>query len=127
MLFGQKRIYPKNNSGRECGWPYLIGQHPLSPVFGQKRPGTPGNSYFAQLPPVFGHFMFRFWSSYVSFRWATRLLEPINIGHKNRTGVIFGTTVRHKRHGAEDSSGQEYRMDGWLHEVVGGLRPTWSL
>ena len=27
-------------------------------VFGQKRPGTPGNSYFAQLPPVFGHFMF---------------------------------------------------------------------
>ena len=36
-------------------------------------------------------------------------------------------TVRNKRHGAEDSSGQEYRMDGWLHEVVGGLRPTWSL
>ena len=40
-----------------CCWPYLIGQHPLSPVFGQKRPGSPGNSYFAQLPPVFGHFM----------------------------------------------------------------------
>ena len=58
MLFGQKRMYPENNSGRECCWPYLIGQHPLSPVFGQKRPGTPGNSYFAQLPPVFGHFMF---------------------------------------------------------------------
>ena len=58
MLFGQKRMYPKNNSGRECCWPYLIGQHPLSPVFGQKRPGTSGNSYFAQLPPVFGHFMF---------------------------------------------------------------------
>ena len=36
----------------------LIGRYPLSPVFGQKRPGTPGNSYFAQLPPVFGHFMF---------------------------------------------------------------------
>ena len=58
MLLGQKRMYPENNSGRECCWPYLIGQHPLSPVFGQKRPGTPGNSYFAQLPPVFGHFMF---------------------------------------------------------------------
>ena len=58
VLFGQKRMYPKNHSGRECCWPYLIGQHPLSPVFGQKRPGTPGNSYFAQLPPVFGHFMF---------------------------------------------------------------------
>ena len=57
-FFGQKRMYPENNSGRECCWPYLIGQHPLSPVFGQKRPGTPGNSYFAQLPPVFGHFMF---------------------------------------------------------------------
>ena len=58
VLFSQKRMYPKNHSGRECCWPYLIGQHPLSPVFGQKRPGTPGNSYFAQLPPVFGHFMF---------------------------------------------------------------------
>ena len=51
-------MYPKNNSGREYCWPYLIGQHPLSPVFGQKRPDTPGNSFFAQLPPVFGHFMF---------------------------------------------------------------------
>ena len=58
MLFGQKRMYPENNSGREFCWPYLIGQHPLSPVFGQKRPGTPGNSYFAQLPPVFGHSLF---------------------------------------------------------------------
>ena len=56
--FWPKTDVPENNSGRECCWPYLIGQHPLSPVFGQKRPGTPGNSYFAQLPPVFGHFMF---------------------------------------------------------------------
>ena len=57
VLFGQKRMYPENNSGRECCWPHLIGQHPLSPVFGQKRPGTSGNSYFAQLLPVFDHFM----------------------------------------------------------------------
>ena len=85
VLFGQKRMYPKNKSGRECCWPYLIGQHPLSPVFGQKRPGTPGNSYFAQLPPVFGHLMFRFWPFYVAFRWATQLLEPINMDHKTRT------------------------------------------
>ena len=67
VLFGQKRMYSENNSGRECCWPYLIGQHPLSPAIGQKRPGTPGNSYFAQLPPVFGHFMFRFWPFYVPF------------------------------------------------------------
>ena len=61
VLFWPKTDVPENNSGRECCcWPYLIGQHPLSPVFGQKRPGTPGNSYFAQLPPVFGHFLFRF-------------------------------------------------------------------
>ena len=53
-----KTDVPENNSGRECCWPYLIGQHPLSPVSGQKRPGTLGNSYVAQLPPVFGHFMF---------------------------------------------------------------------
>ena len=58
MLFWPKTDVPENNSDRECRWPYLIGQRPLSPVFGQKRPGTPGNSYFAQLPPVFGHFMF---------------------------------------------------------------------
>ena len=58
MLYWPKTVVSENNSGRECCWPYLIGQHPLSPVFGQKRPGTPGNSYFAQLPPVFGHFMF---------------------------------------------------------------------
>ena len=58
VLFGQKRMYPENKSGRECCWPSLIGQHPLSPVFGQKRPGTPGNSSFAQLPSVFDHFMF---------------------------------------------------------------------
>ena len=58
VLFWPKTDVPENTSGRECCWPYLIGQHPLSPVFGQKRRGTPGNSYFAQLPPVFGHFMF---------------------------------------------------------------------
>ena len=62
--FWPKTGVPGNNSGREFCWPYLIGQPPLSPVLGQKRPGTPGNSYFAQLPPVlailfsvFGHFM----------------------------------------------------------------------
>ena len=58
VLFWPKTDVPENNSGRESCWPYLIGQPPLSPAFGQKRPGTPGNSYFAQLPPVFGHFMF---------------------------------------------------------------------
>ena len=80
VLFWPKTDVPENNSGRECCWPYLIGQHPLSPVFGQKQPGTPGNSYFAQLSPVFGHFLFRFWPYYVPFRWATRLLEQINMG-----------------------------------------------
>ena len=78
MLFVQKRMYPENNSGRECCWSYLIGQHPLSPVFSQKRPGTPGNSCFAQLPPVFGLFMFlssgllECWNRST---WATRAIE----------------------------------------------------
>ena len=57
VLFWPKTDVPENNSGREGCWPYLIGQNPLSPVFGQKRPGTLGNSYFAQLTPVSGHFM----------------------------------------------------------------------
>ena len=60
-----------------CCWPYLIGQHPLSPVFGQKRPGTPSNSYFAQLPPVFSHFMS------LSGGLLDRVLEQINMGHNN--------------------------------------------
>ena len=72
MLLRPKTGVPENNSDKECFWPYLIGQHPISPVFGQKRPGAPGNTYFAQLPLVFGHFMFRFWSLYVPFRWTTR-------------------------------------------------------
>ena len=80
VLFWPKTDVPESNSGRECCWPYLIGPHRLSPVFGQKRPGTPGKSYFAQLPPVFGHFLFRFWSFYVPFRWATRLLRTYQHG-----------------------------------------------
>ena len=67
MPFGQKRMYPKNQSGRECCWPYLIGQHLLTPVFGQKRAGTPGNSYSAQLPPAFGHFFVPFLADLCSF------------------------------------------------------------
>ena len=95
MLFWPKTDVPENNSGRECCWPYLIGQHPLSPVFGQKRPGTPGNSYFAQLPPVFGHFFIRFWPYYVLFRWATRLLEQINMGQNFAQVTWRLTTFSH--------------------------------
>ena len=59
ILFWPKTDVPENkNSGKKCCWSYLIGQHTLSPVFGQKRPGAPDYSYFAQLAPVFGHFMF---------------------------------------------------------------------
>ena len=69
VLFWPKTDVPENNSGRECCWPYLIGQPPLSPVF--------------------GHFMFRFWPFYVPFRRATRLLEQINMGHKNNQEQNF--------------------------------------
>ena len=92
VLFWPKTDVPENNSGRECCWPYLIGQHLLSPVFGQKRPGTPGNSYFAQLPPVFGHFSFRFWPYYVPFRWVIRLLEQINMD-QNFAQVAWRSTI----------------------------------
>ena len=67
VLSRPKTGVPENNSGRECCWPYLIGQLPLSPVFVQNRPGAPDYSYFTQLPPVFGHYMFRFWPFYVPF------------------------------------------------------------
>ena len=72
MLFWPKTDVPESNSRRECYWPYLIGQHPLSPVFGQKRPGASNYSYFAQLPPVFRHSVFRVWTYYVPFRSTTR-------------------------------------------------------
>ena len=64
----------KYKSGRKRSWPYLIGQHPSSPVFGQKRPGAPIPFYFAQLPPVVGHILFPF----------GRLLEQTSLDHKNR-------------------------------------------
>ena len=35
---------------------------------------------------------------------------------------MFGTTVRNKRHGAEDGSGQD-----WVGGYTRWLRPTWSL
>ena len=35
MIVWPKSGVPENKSGRECYWPYLIGQHPLSSVFGQ--------------------------------------------------------------------------------------------
>ena len=37
-FFGQKRVYLKTIAAESR---YLIDQHPLSPVFGQKRPGAP--------------------------------------------------------------------------------------
>ena len=58
VVLWPKTNVPENKSGRECCWAYLIGQHPLSLVFGQQPSSAPGYSYFAQLPPVFGHFMF---------------------------------------------------------------------
>ena len=57
MLFWPKTGAPENNSDRECCWQHVIGQHPLSLVFVQKRPGAPGSSYFAWLPSVLGHFI----------------------------------------------------------------------
>ena len=79
VLFWPKTDVPENNSGREYCWPYLIGQPPLSPVLGQKRPAIPGNSYFAQLPPVFGHFMFLSGGLPDCSKrsiWATRTIKP---------------------------------------------------
>ena len=34
MMFWPKTDVPENKSGREYCWPFLIGQHPLSLVFG---------------------------------------------------------------------------------------------
>ena len=58
-FFGQKRVYLKTIAAETVmgHTRYLIGQHPLSLVFDQKRPGTSDYSYFAQFLPIFGHFM----------------------------------------------------------------------
>ena len=63
VLFGQKRMYPENNSGRECCWPYLTGQHPLSPVLAKSDRVLPViatllsfHPFLAILCSVFGHF-----------------------------------------------------------------------
>ena len=86
VLFGQKRMYPENNCGRECCWPYLIGRHPLSPVFGHKRLGIlPVIATLLSFHPVlaifcsvFGHFMFLS-GGLLDYSnrstWATRILS----------------------------------------------------
>ena len=56
---GQKRVYLKTIAAESVvGDICLAKTHLITPVFGQKRMGAPDYSYFAQLPPVFGHFMF---------------------------------------------------------------------
>ena len=73
MPFWPKPGVPKNKESRECSWSYLIGQYPFSPVFGQKRPGAPLLSTFAQLLPDLSHNMFPF----------DGLLKQTNTNHKN--------------------------------------------
>ena len=66
MHFWPKTGVPEKNSDRKCLWPYLIDQHLLSPVLGQKQPGVPNYSdtlfsfqpFLAIMCSVFGHFMF---------------------------------------------------------------------
>ena len=41
------------------------------------------------------------------------LQEDLRNDRYNGAGDLFGTTVQNKRHGVEDSSGQEYRMGGY--------------
>ena len=41
VLFWPKTDVPEYSSDREGCLPNLIGQHPFSPVFGQKRPVAP--------------------------------------------------------------------------------------
>ena len=42
------------------------------------------------------------------------LQEDSRNDRKNGAGDIFGTTVRNKRHGVEDSLGQEYHVGGYM-------------
>ena len=42
------------------------------------------------------------------------LQEDSRNDRENGAGDIFGTAVRNKRHGVEDSSGQEYHMGGYM-------------
>ena len=72
VLFWPQTGVPKNYSGRECCWPYLIGQHPLSCIFCQTQRGAPYYWYFDQLPPVLGNCVFP----------SGELLEQTNTDHK---------------------------------------------
>ena len=65
VLFWPKTDVPKNNSGRECCCPYLVGQPPLSPIFAKSDQVLPVivtllsfHPFLAILCSVFGHLMF---------------------------------------------------------------------
>ena len=82
VLFWPKTDVPENNSGRECCWPYLIGQHlflaksdRVLPVIATLLSFQP---FLAVLCSVFGHFMFLS-GGLLDYsnrsRWATRTIN----------------------------------------------------
>ena len=82
MLFWPKTaVVPENNSGRECHWPYLVGQRPLSPFLAKSDRVLPTIATCSG-PACF-------WPFYVPFWWITRLLEQFNTGHKNNCQQNF--------------------------------------
>ena len=65
VIFWPKMGVRVNNSGREYCWPYLVGQHPFSTVFGQRDRVLPViatllsfHPFLAIICSVFGYFMF---------------------------------------------------------------------
>ena len=65
VLFGQKRMYPENNSGRECCWPYLIGNTHYLPFLAKSDRVLPVIATLLSFHPflaifcsVFGRVMF---------------------------------------------------------------------
>ena len=81
-FFGQKRVVYLKTIAAESVVGRMNDQHPLSPIFGQTRRGAPGNSYFGQLPPVFGHFMFLSGGLLDYSNRSTRATRKANL-HKN--------------------------------------------
>ena len=51
VFFWPKTSVPEFNSDRECCWPYLIGRHPFSSIFGQKRSDAPDYSTLFSFHP----------------------------------------------------------------------------
>ena len=87
----QKREFPvhfcPNTNVQRVFWPYLLGQHPFTPAFGQKTTGCSRSFLLCSASTCF-------WTVYLPFRWATRT-DPTRIPRITRKTARVTVEIKH--------------------------------